>query len=466
MKADINLTGSGFRIFHDFAVIFVLALILRLVFWSLVAAHYPEQMLSPDSHDYNALAFNILSGKGFLLDSNSPYYWYSILRTPVYPLFLAIVYSLTGGNYIWVGFFQGILSALTSALTYLIGQRLFGRRTGLIAGMLSAFSLLSIIYSSKILTEILFTILLVSSIWCIIKFWIRRSTRWLLVSAFLLGMAILCRPVALYYTLFLATLLIFSSQENLLQGAKSTVIFVCAVVLLVGSWVAHNWIVFSVPSLSGISSYNLVYFNAASLMSDTRGVDRDTAVKELSDSVDERLKSMGIPNAKKASWAQVLDAWQYVGSKVILQSPGRYISLHLRQDMKSLSPGSDEIFDLLEHEKPQEHGTLQVLKDKGILAAFQHYHRESTWLENVSRISTVLIWTTYALSLLGVAALVLKKQLLLLIILAGTVAYYLLLPGAPSTPRFRVPVEPIIFLLAAKGTHIGNTKVLNSNGKH
>ena len=199
-----------------------------------------------------------------------------------------------------------------------------------------------------------------------------------------------------------------------------------------------------------------MYYKDASLVSDLRGVDRDTAVKELSDSVDERLNSMGVSDGKKASWAQVLAAWRYVGRKVILQSPGRYIALHLRSDIKSLRSGSDEIFNLLDHH-PREHGTLQVLRDKGLFSAIQHYRKESIWPDNVSHISTALLWIAYALSLLGVGSLIYKKQSVLLILLVGTIAYFILLPGAPSTPRFRVPVEPVIYLLAANGCTFGGS---------
>ncbi|HHT9158668.1 MAG TPA: glycosyltransferase family 39 protein [Candidatus Brocadiaceae bacterium] len=407
-----DLQGNEVRIFPGFVIIFVLALTLRLVFWSLIVTH-PERMLSPDSSAYNALALNILSGKGFLLDSNSPYYWYSLLRTPVYPLFLSTVYLLSGENYIWVGFVQSVLSSLISALTFLIGQRLFGRRAGFIAGLLSAFGLLSIIYSLMILSDILFTIMLVSCLWCTIEFWIQGTTRWLLMSAVLLGIAILCRPIAFYYTFFLLIMAIVGSKQKLLQGVKNVAVFIFVVVLIVGSWIVHNWIVFKVPVISGISSYNLVYYNAASLVADMRGVDRLTAVKELDDRLNERFNSMGINDGRKASWAQVLAAWRYVGRKVILQLPGRYIALHLRSDIKSLRSGSDEIFNLLDHH-PREHGTLQVLRDKGLFSAIQHYRKELIWPENVSHISTALLWIAYAFSLLGVAALVHKKQFVLL----------------------------------------------------
>ena len=120
-------------------------------------------------------------------------------------------------------------------------------------------------------------------------------------------------------------------------------------------------------------------------------------------------------------------------------------------------------FNLLDHH-PREHGTLQVLRDKGLFSAIQHYRKESIWPDNVSHISTALLWIAYALSLLGVGSLIYKKQSVLLILLVGTIAYFILLPGAPSTPRFRVPVEPGYIFAGSQWVHIWRKcciKVLN-----
>ena len=47
---------------------------------------------------------------------------------------------------------------------------------------------------------------------------------------------------------------IVGSKQKLLQGVKNAVLFIFVVVLLVGSWIVNNWIVFRGPSLSGIYS--------------------------------------------------------------------------------------------------------------------------------------------------------------------------------------------------------------------
>lgn len=413
----------------DAIVVFVVALILRWGFLWAIVTYNPEGMLSPDSVGYNVLASNILAGHGMTMDIHSPYYFLSFFRTPVYPIFLAAMYYLVGVKHMWVGILQGFLGALTCSLICVIGQRLFGRLTGFIAGCLVALSLISVMYSSKVLTETLFTFLLVFSLWCIVEFWIRKSTSWLCFSAVFMGLAILCRPIALYYSFFLCVLLIIGVQGGGVRKGKVGLIFTGIIGILVGGWVIRNLINFNIPALSIAPSAALLYYDAEALISDMQGIDRDAATKQLDEKVQLYLGKMGQldkDNGVKPSWAELVAAWDKIGREIIMQNPKQYIILHLWYTMKILKSGMAGVLPLLQLE-------------------------ESRIIENINYTASKFVGCIYVLSFVGLVTLLYRRQFILFLFFVGTIIYFVITPGATSEPRFRVPVEPLISLIAAWG---------------
>jgi len=449
----MNFKERSIRIFPDIVVIFLLALILRIGFLYLVTkdcAMPPkcERLLTPDSSNYNFLALNMLSKKRFVPDIDSPYYYVSILRTPVYPAFLAMLYFFSKNNYILVGIVQSILSSFTCVLLYIIGLELFGRKTGFTGGILGAVSLLLIINSPLILTDTLFGFLLMFSLVCFIWSWSQKSNRWLIACAFLLSMTILCRPIAQFYPIFLCVLIMSTVKLPFLQRVKRTLCFAIIITIFVVGWVGHNWLRHRVPVFSGISSYSLLYYNAASLYSDIHGVDRERACEKLDEEVNLHLKRT--IRDRKESWAERISAQRYVARKIIFEKPLRYFILHLKQDLRTLRPASGDFYLLLEIEPPK-HGLLKLLENHGFSTLFLQYWKISSWPENISRLSIFVLYLSYWFLILGAVGLIKSRQWAQLFLFVGTIFYYLLLPGAPSNSRFRVPVEPFICLLAAEG---------------
>lgn len=86
--------------------------------------------LSLETSGYDAYAVNVLDGRGYTRfddrsgDSDLP---------PLYPYFLAGVYTLFGRDPIAVALVQTALDAATVALVYAIGRRVAGPLTGLLA---------------------------------------------------------------------------------------------------------------------------------------------------------------------------------------------------------------------------------------------------------------------------------------------------------------------------------------------
>ena len=109
--------------------IFLGAFIIRLVVLVLLAD-------SPrgDAADYENIAFNIMSGKGFVSTRLGLYSY----RPPLYPLFLAGIFSVSKTSYFMVGFIQVVISSITCVIVYYIGESIFDEITGLISSIILA----------------------------------------------------------------------------------------------------------------------------------------------------------------------------------------------------------------------------------------------------------------------------------------------------------------------------------------
>jgi 4-amino-4-deoxy-L-arabinose transferase-like glycosyltransferase len=79
------------------------------------------------------IAKNIVAGKGLLSKASG-----LGARPPVYPYFLALT-NLAGENYLLVVSPEALFGFGTVFCAYLIGNELFGRRTGMIAALVTAF---------------------------------------------------------------------------------------------------------------------------------------------------------------------------------------------------------------------------------------------------------------------------------------------------------------------------------------
>jgi 4-amino-4-deoxy-L-arabinose transferase-like glycosyltransferase len=146
----------------------------------------------PDGTDYDALALSLAGGAGYTIDQ-SP----NTFRPPGYPIFLAAVYVLAGHSYVVVKALQSLIGALTCLLIALIGERLFSKRTGMIAGAIAAVYPFLILYSGLLLSEIVFVFLSMVFLYLLLSLRGNWAWRGVALAGVLLGIMNLTRPVAL-----------------------------------------------------------------------------------------------------------------------------------------------------------------------------------------------------------------------------------------------------------------------------
>jgi hypothetical protein len=176
----------------DIGLLFVIvaAVAIRLVFLS----NDPPILLTTDSITYALPANHLAHGQGFDLSSQ---------RTPGYPLFLAALWSVFGDDFRPVVYAQHVLGAATAGLAWLLGRVALGRLPALLGGLAVALSGPQIIYEHYLMTESLFTLLLVIAALALIAGLRRTSWRLYLLAGFLFGLCALTRPVGQLFPLLI-----------------------------------------------------------------------------------------------------------------------------------------------------------------------------------------------------------------------------------------------------------------------
>jgi tetratricopeptide (TPR) repeat protein len=175
---------------YDLLLVAGLALIVRLLYIYQLSATpiFSSPIVDGEYHD--AWAREILR--------QGPGHEGVFFRAPLYPYFLALVYSLLGESFLAARIVQAFLGAATASLTYLLGWTLIRRRSvALTAGLGSAFYGILVYHDGELLVETLFIPLLLAA--CLVWVQIRTQKRALsiLAAGFLVGLAAICRPTAL-----------------------------------------------------------------------------------------------------------------------------------------------------------------------------------------------------------------------------------------------------------------------------
>lgn len=129
------------------ALVFLLALVLRLAFVAQARDLPTQRELVMDALRYDTLARDV-AAHGWR--PHEVFY-----QAPLYPYALAAVYAMTGGSRLAVRLIQALLGALTAALLAGVSRRLFGPAAGLLAGLLAALYGPAIFYTPLLLKSTL-----------------------------------------------------------------------------------------------------------------------------------------------------------------------------------------------------------------------------------------------------------------------------------------------------------------------
>jgi hypothetical protein len=459
-----------------------------------------------DSESYLVLAEAIRFGREFApdySDRNPP----EIFRTPGYPAFIAADESaFLAVDRLWdhrpaqdyfdafllsVIASQVVIDVLLVGLTCWLGAKLVGAGVGLLAGLLQALSPLAIGASCRYLSDSLYAFVFTAAILFMVAH-LQRGRWWsLLAAALALGAACYVRPVAQTLAPVFALVLLFfrsprfpadrvrplgatttspcqdpavvggcgqqrrNARHPILRRCMTALLFLVIFGACIAPWIVRNGVRADYWSFSSVFGDTLYGFAAKEV---AQVADPEAAARLAGQDSYHRGILDAPPGNSPAREASpgVLARWRQKEALAIISAhPWTYAQLHAKGCLAFWLPGTDalEIVGLTTGNR----GTLDVLHKDGLWAATKHYFGDD-W-KAIALAVPIAIFTLvqYLGGILCVwwglrgrfrahVRIAPAVWLLVLIVIVSC-----LVSGTTGTPRFRVPVEPILNVAAAAG---------------
>ena len=424
---------------NSLIIIFFVALLIRLI--NLAISNFsPEAMLLEDAALYWTTA---TSGQTFL-DNAHLAIFSQTERMPGYFLFLAAIISIFGENFLPVLVIQSVIDSITCMMIGALGYYIYPKHCG-IFGWLAAVWPNLFIHSGLILGDSLFVFFFVWFLLSFTSFLHKPTILAAVATGAALGLATLVRPTTQFIILLTPILLplIFIISKMKLREAifNSFVIFVVSVVcvapLLIKNGVKHDS--FALTSQNGTHLQNWVASEVVILRD---GVGREEAVTRLQTKTNKALAKLSpsqqinpfIRSAQQVDTALdeivatpthvIVKSWMQ-GAVINLAVPALMIDKRIRQ-LPHISFAGDT------------RGNL--------------YARTWQFISGSSSIYVVALVVSAAgaiiVSLIQLAGFFVQVRvnMMLAVLSALTVAYFLMINGPVGSPKYRLPIEPILII--------------------
>ncbi|HEY4484614.1 MAG TPA: glycosyltransferase family 39 protein [Candidatus Paceibacterota bacterium] len=293
-------------------IILVAGLLVRL-FLFFYFLNEPNFFWDDDSNTYIYTAENMLAGNGFSWDTHPPYRP-DAFRTPGYPIFL-LLHIVLFGNYYVALITQLLLGLGIAFFIFLLAKEYGSPKTGYWAAAVFLAMPFSIMVNLRFLTQSLFAFTLIMAVWFWLKFLKSGGMKNLLITAILLPILALIRPIAQFIYLPFILSFIYS---NLINGnLKVKNVFRVGVVvgaiffLGIFPWLYRNYVVFGHFSISSIVPSQMYFYDAPDVYAYNHGISKGEAANIL---VRRAEKDFG---AKMGEFSSLFSSGAYLKEKAL-----------------------------------------------------------------------------------------------------------------------------------------------------
>ncbi len=438
--------------------------------------HFPAgaRLSDIDAMGYHQLACNLLDGRGFSLSGSAPYLADTI-RTPIYPLFIASIYTVFGRNPYMVALVQGVLDAGICLLLWKLVYRLTkSQAAALMAGLLYALNPTLWRFSDSLQTETLLAFVIA----CIALVFSRPISSTLIwprlrkgiVLGLLCGLAVLIKPNVL---LVPALVILWLSLERGISPrvrwaqAATTLIFA---LLIIAPWCIRNWITVGRPIISSAFEDNLSHVSATATLIHAQ----NEVVAPWTPRWEAVYGTIIAEAARRFSWSSTplqsaYDVYQrqqqlaVIAGEIIRQHPVDFALSHLDGFLRSWVPQEHRFwYEFLSGQSWDTLGTAEgaagtffhLVKANGMSAALAFL-----WQERFAKLPPLAfaLWggwlAAYVLGafFFAIGSWHLRKDYSFVGLVWSLIFYVTFLPGPIAYIRFQVPVAPLFVAVIAAG---------------
>ena len=426
---------------YPFLTVFVLALVVRLLNVELLHgtnAFFAEA----DATTYWRMGAELAEASGFWPTLSS-----MTDRMPLYPLLLAAVQSTFGDVPRAAALIQAVIDAGTCTVIAALGT-LISPSAGLIAGILAAFSATLVVFSSQVLTETLFLFFFSIMLLAGARFLLRPANSLAIAAGVAGGLALATRAGILLLVLAaLPVIFIAASRKwhSLARASASAIVFAVAAATPIAPVLIRNIIQYGSFDLVTQTGDHLAFWIVPLVAQRADGTPYDVTVARMQALYKQRLAQSGLneesnpfvlssiksklareqmarlpPSAFLKSWVE--------GTAVNLGAPALLADPRVRALPKPSfyeTPGTS-LWERAKAYLLERPGLYQVLLAIGLATMLPFRLLEAAGFVMLARRSP------WAAACAG-----------------GLLAYFLLLSGPVATPKYRMPMEPVLIVLSA-----------------
>jgi 4-amino-4-deoxy-L-arabinose transferase-like glycosyltransferase len=440
---------TGRRTRWVLVAILAVALVTRAVTCVVVACTAPSRLVTDDSPTYEEPARALLQ-IGRFASHPDPSAEHETVRTPGYPLFIAAVYLVFGRHHLPVILLQIVLSVGTVWIVYWLARRLFDARAGLVAAVFLTLDAASFHASQMLMTDTLFTFLLVLAVGAGYALLSDRRApwTWALALGVALALATLVRPITYYLVVpVFVGLLVWAIAVRLPWRPCAAMLLLAVVpsIVLVGGWQVRNYCATGSGEFSHIRGYNLLWYRGAGIVALRDGISIEEARERIRDS---------LPPMEGWTTAEEYNLYGREGMALVRRHPVLFVRMQARDTADVLvAPAQVLVVHLLTGEHletspfgdlfrlaPGEYARTWVIGRPAVFAAFVY---EMLYLLVLYAGAACGIWHALRAG---------RGQRAFHLLACGVILYFILLSAGPEAhSRFRVPFMPLLALYAGLG---------------
>jgi hypothetical protein len=379
-----------------------------------------------------------------------------LVRTPGYPLFLALT-SLAGFPAAAVA--NVLLSVFSVILVWRLGWVVFREeRIALIAAWFFAFEPLTLIFSSVLLSEMLFLTLFLLCMERLAEFLRGRRLRVLAAAGLWLAAATLVRPITYYLPVALAMGVFVALVRVPGLRWKAPVVLLISAMPWLAAWQMRNWVETGYGGMSSVSEINLYFDVAADVTArlqqrpflDVRSELGYSDFDNYSGQVYFTRQYLA-RNPEQAGWTQGerLAFMHSAALRVIRAHYGVFLRSCADSLVKTIIEGG--YFHSLTIPETSKH--IAAIRGEGLHGGIIAIARANPWITAGKVILYLAMFGIYLFAAWGIFRRGIRNEYRWLLL--GTLLYLVIISvvgtGGSPVARLRLPIMPLVCILAAAG---------------
>ena len=435
------------------SIILLICIGLRLIFFLIVRPWNPEvekyAIIVRDGRVYHELASTLLETGRFAKSSASPP---EVLRTPLYPAFIALNYWLFGHKPYSVMLFQIVIDTLSCFLLFMMLSRLFDAKVAALCSLFYAVDPFLILYSSRLVSEIVFVFFFIAGFYFLSYVIIAKRDRKALINCgiagLILGLATWMRVIIMYIPFIIIVFFVVCFWRKPKVYVKYIVVVLLFFGLAISPWLIRNYVIFDRFSFSTSGSFNLLALYVVPMETPIRNKDKHDVRRELLTEAEKMILADGL-DPEKMNEFQRAEYWKRLALKYIKKDPVSFVKVYLLGVIHTFINLESSTYAVMLGKPRQQ---VDVKAYTNIFDLVKAFISHKSGIE-LFIAGFVFLYVLFSYISLGIGLLVSWKKydwraLLLLLLIS---AYFILVTGAAGLARFRLPAIPFYLPFVVTG---------------